>query len=364
MKRLHLACFLIFLSSCGSLGWLGKSEEQEKLETGASSPTVIPQGLDKPEFNDPMPIPEIRDYRGLANSEIELGLPDALATNFGVEQILIRRLGDSRWVFIDLPVATVWPRVLLFWEEMEFPLSKLDGRSGLIETDWIAGIDGDSDGIYESLNAIRKSSAEGYLYEYRFKVRVESGVRSGSTEIYVEETNRLREASVDDSLVWDGVSDNQDLEAKMLSSLAYYIGERIAEGPSISLVAATRQESKVDALIEADGTVLEYKLDFNRTWATVGRALEDAGVEVVDRDRSAAIYYVSYSSIENSKAGFIRRLLKSDNNAEAGRPFRVVLSPNRNIVRVDVAVGDASDQEPEDLVLRERLVKLIKEYST
>ena len=61
MKSFHLACVLIFLSSCGSLGWLGKSEEQEKLETGASSPTVIPQGLDKPEFNDPMPIPEIRD---------------------------------------------------------------------------------------------------------------------------------------------------------------------------------------------------------------------------------------------------------------------------------------------------------------
>ena len=115
---------------------------------------------------------------------------------------------------------------------------------------------------------------------------VEAGVRSGSTELYVEERNRSRN---DESLSasWDGESDDPALESKMLSALAYYIGERIAEGPSISLAAATRQASKVETISGESGTVLKYRLDFDRTWATIGRALEDAEVEVLDLDRSA-----------------------------------------------------------------------------
>ena len=91
------------------------------LETGTSAPTEIPGSLDKPPFNDQMPIPEVIDYRGLAGKEVELRLPDALSTTFGVEQIVIRRLGESRWVFLDLPTATIWPQVVLFWEENNLP---------------------------------------------------------------------------------------------------------------------------------------------------------------------------------------------------------------------------------------------------
>ena len=111
----------LLLSGCGWLGWFGKSEEQKRLETGSSAPTQVPEHLDQPRFVDAMPIPEVVDYRGLADQEVELRLPDALSTTFGVDQVVIRRLGDDRWVFLDLPVATIWPQVVLFWEEHHLP---------------------------------------------------------------------------------------------------------------------------------------------------------------------------------------------------------------------------------------------------
>ncbi len=363
MRKATLISVLLFLNSCGSLGWLGKSDEQKKLEEGTSKPTKIPSELDAPFFNDPMAIPEIQDFRGLSGSEIELGLPDPLATNFGVEQILIRRLGDNRWVFIDLPVATVWPRVLLFFEEKKFPLTSVEVSEGRIETDWIIGSSGEAEDVFESLTNPNKGETQVYLREYSFNVRVEAGVRSGSTELYVEERNRLRN---DESLsaAWDGASDEPELESKMLSALAYYIGERLAEGPSISLAAATRQASKVETISGENGTVLKYRLDFDRTWATIGRALEDAEVEVVDLDRSAGVYFVSYSSLANSKAGFLKRIFNSEDEKKEGRPFLVTVTSQSGQIIVNAAPSGESSSGPEDLVLRERLIKLIKEYST
>ena len=362
MKQIFFISFILVLNGCGSLGWLGKSDEQKKLEEGSSKPTQIPSGLDAPLFSDPMAIPEIRDFRGLSGSEIELGLPDPLATNFGVEQILIRRLGDNRWVFVDLPVATVWPRVLLFFEEKKFPLASVEVSDGRIETDWVSGSSGVAESVFESFGNRDEDEAKAYLHEYSFNVLVEAGVRSGSTELYVEERNRLRNDE-SASVSWDGKSDLPELEAKMLSALAYYIGERLAEGPSISLAAATRQTSKVEMISGENGTILRYRLGFDRTWATIGRALEDADIEVIDLDRSAGVYYVSYASLANSKVGFLKRLFNAEDKKKEGRPFLVTVSSESGQMIVNAAPNNDSSG-PEDLVLRERLIKIIKEYST
>ena len=362
MKQITFISLFLLLNGCGSLGWLGKSDEQKKLEEGSSKPTKIPSELDAPIFSDPMAIPKIKDFRGLSGSEIELGLPDPLATNSGVEQILIRRLGDSRWVFVDLPVATIWPRVLLFFEEKKLPLASVDVSEGRIETDWISGSSGDAERVFESFVNPDKDEIQTYLREYSFNLLVEAGVRSGSTELYVEERNRLLDDE-SSSVYWDGTSDLPALEAKMLSALAYYIGERIAEGPSISLAAGTRQASKVETILGENGTALRYRLDFDRTWATIGRALEDAEIEVIDLDRSAGVYYVSYSSLANSKVGFLKRLFNAEDEKKEGRPFLVTVSSESGQIIVNAApTNDPSG--PEDLVLRERLIKIIKEYST
>ena len=363
MRKITLISVLLFLSGCGSLGWLGKSDVQKKLEEGISKPTKIPSELDAPLFADPMAIPEIQDFRGLLGSEIELGLPDPLATNFGVEQILIRKLGDSRWVFIDLPVATVWPRVLLFFEEKNFSLTSVEVSEGRIETDWVVGSSGGAESIFESLGNFNEGEIQDSLNEYSFNVLVEAGVRSGSTELYVEERNRLLNDE-SPSTPWDGESDDPALESEMLSALAYFIGERIAEGPSISLAAATRQASKVETISGKNGTILKYRLDFDRTWATIGRALEDAEIEVVDLDRSAGVYYVNYSSLANAKSGFLKRIFNSDDEKKERKPFLVTVSSQSGQIIVNAAPSGESLPGPEDLVLRERLIKIIKEYST
>ena len=358
----------LFLGGCSWLGWFGKSDEQLILETGVSVPTEIPEGLNKPVFRDQMPIPKVIDYRGLADREIELRLPEPLSTTFGVEKIVIRKLGEARWVFLDLPIATVWPQVVLFWEENLFPIMNVDPKTGTLETKWMNGGSGTPEQIYESLS--KGFGRESLLdaRKYKFFVRIEPGVRASSTELYIKQIERPLEGFEVDDATEPKVSDNPELEGKMLATLAYYLGDRVAQGPSVSLLAAGLQESKVYLTAEAEGMALKYKLDFNRAWATVGAALEDAKVTVEDIDRSAAVYYVYYSSRHNPDPGFLSRVFgRSDDKDDSGVGHRFIVQLRSEGKEVSVTVGttgELASLNTDSLILKERLLKLIKEYST
>ena len=359
----------LMASSCSYVGldrFFGESDVKDWLETEASTTSEIPQGLDQPKFVDLMPIPDVIDYRGLTGQTIEVGLPDALNTGFAVEQIVIRRLGDERWVFLDLPTAVIWPQMVLFWEENQLPVASLDPRQGVLETEWLMGAYGNPDEIYESLTSSAAWSFQPKAQQYKFRVRIEPGVRTGSSELYIEQKQRRigEQLEVD----WDSGSDNSELEGKLLSVMAYYLGDRMVEGPKVSLLAAGLQESKANLITQPTGMVLSYKLDLDRAWATVGAALEDAKVTVDDLDRSSGIFYVTYSSRHDPNPGFLSRVLgrrTSELEVGEGHSFQVLLDGREKEVLVTVAVGEEQvDDVTRNLILRERLLKLIKEYST
>ena len=368
-------CLVVALTS--GCAWFGISEEQRAMEEGASAPLILPETLDEPEYVDLMPIPDIVDYRGLGGRAFEVGLPSSLATSFEVEQIIIRRLGDERWVFLDRPVAIIWPQILPFFEEHGLPLSVQDAGSGTLITDWLVGGEGDADEIFNGLAASTAPAEEPSASElsiapiatrYQFRVSVEPGVRSGSTELHVNQKQLPMDSLLaSDAMDWSVASDNPELEGKLLSALAYYLGDRIAEGPSVSLLAAGLQSTKATLVTEASSMVLKYRLDFNRAWATVGAALEDAQISVDDLDRSSADYYVTYATRHSAGPGFIRRLFTSAKAGAGGYKFKVHLEASGEEVHV-TAFGEDNDFPKDDptteLLLSERLLKLIKEHST
>lgn len=365
MRLLTVLVLSAFLGGCSWISWFGKSDEQTRLENESSAPTQIPAELDQPQFVDLMPIPNVDDYRGLSGMPMEVGLPQALSTSFGVDQIIIRRLGEQRWVFVDLPPATIWPQVVLFWEENHLPVAKLDPRNGSLETEWLLGSTGTADEIYDSLLRGEDFRMGQALKQYKFRAKVEAGVRSGSTELFVEQLERNIGTTTE---AWDGESDNPELEARVMSAIAYFLGDRTAEGPTVSLLAAGLRESKATLVTERDGLVLKYRLDFDRAWATVGAALENARVDVEDLDRTSAVYYVKYSSGHDPDPGFLKRIFTREDRQKdlaAGFEFEVRVEPQGEEVVVTVASVAATDlTSTENLILRERLLKLIKEYST
>ena len=380
-------CLLAALLLPGGCAWFGTSQEAEVLRTGSTPMIVIPEGLDEPVFVDIMPIPEVVDYRNLAESDIEIGLPDALTTRFGVEQIVIRKLGDIQWVFIDRPTALVWPEVVRYFEENEVPVAELDPRNGVLETEWVEAAGETAETMFASIidaGVVEESTINSRLNpsQHRFRVRVEPGVRSGSTELHAQHRRLptgapFRLTDVD----WSGDSDDKQMENEALSALAYYMGDQAAEDPSVSLLAGglEQRESKAALEPQADGMVLKYKLGFDRAWATVGAALENARIDVEDLDRSSSNYYVHYTRQHDPDPGFFSRLFSSDDDKLGSvNRFTIHLEPVGEETHVTVLAGIPGDAEAEaeaasgstpnmdtlTLLLTERLLKLIKEYST
>ncbi|MGI9322547.1 MAG: outer membrane protein assembly factor BamC, partial [Pseudomonadales bacterium] len=169
---LTLLLLLLLQSGCS---WFGAGEQERYLLEGSSKPVVIPANLDEPDFVDLMPIPEIDDYRGLGDVDLEVGLPDPLSTEYGVDKIVIRRLGDNRWVFADSSTSIIWPQVVSYWEENNLPVASLDPRNGVLETAWLPATGDDAESIFSSIRegAVLDDTAPGS--QHKFRVRVEPG---------------------------------------------------------------------------------------------------------------------------------------------------------------------------------------------
>ncbi|MCB1644320.1 MAG: outer membrane protein assembly factor BamC [Pseudomonadales bacterium] len=355
------AVLLASVSGCSWLGLEGTSNDYLSAETIKRS--EIPENLDRPVFIDALEIPEVVDSRGISGEKFEVGLPEPLSTTYGVEQIVIRKLGDQQWVFLDTPPAAVWPKIRQFWEAKNIDVQYADPRRGIIESSWVSSSSGSADEIFSSITSGMAWANATASLQNKFRLRIEAGIRTGSSEVYLEVKQAPLGAPVNPNTAdWNGASDNEALEGKFLSELAYYLGDTINDGFSVSRGAMAIRGSRVEILPDAEKPVLRYKLDFDRTWATVGDALENARIAVDDLNRSDQIYYVNYNDNTYREPGFLDKLF--------GRQEPSVGEENRYLVKLEdgdegVSVTVYKDKNTlAGALVAERLLKIIKEYST
>lgn len=324
----------------------------------------IPASLDEPPFEDLMVVPEVIDSRGIAGKKFDIPLPERLNSNYGVEQIVIKRLGDERWIFLDSPLPSVWPKIQEFWEANNFILAERDPSNGVTETDWLISIDGDADEIFESIRSGAAWADSAASIENRFRLQVEPGIRPGSCEIRIRHKKIPLGASEGrDDLDWSGMSDDPELESKVLSALAYALGDTINDRSISYLAGRLEAESRAVLMPDKVRPILKYKLDLNRAWATVGSALKSAQIEVEDRDRTAQVYFVFYDDSIVDNPGFIRRLFSRDKRISRGdvNRYLVHLDQASDGVHVTVLKDETTLAGP---LVSERLLNIIKEYST
>ena len=372
MTGLHsrTACSLIILVvTLAGCSWIDKYDRRDKyLEAGSIPPTQIPPGLDQPPFEAALPIPQVADARGLSGKKFEIGLPQAVSTTFGVEKVVIKKLGDSRWVFLDATPSTVWPQIVRFFAVTNMDVALADPRRGVLESEWISTRD---DGAEEIVVSIAKQDFDQATIANRFRVSIEPGIRSGSSEVYLETRQlSLGTASLPEDVSWEGKSDDLELEAALLTKLAYYLGESINE-PVFSIGATALREEKARLIPDIVSPVLIYKLEYERAWATVGSALKNARIPVEDLDRTAQIYYIYYdpSRVYKEEPGFFSRLFSKEEDVQAlddTYRYKILLQTAEDatgVTDVRVTIQDKNGN-PADALISEGLLRVIKESST
>lgn len=365
--RMSILAFLI-IGLCGC-SWFGiKGNEGAYLVAESIAPTQIPAGLDRPNFVDVMSIPNIDDVRDISGQEMELALPEPLSTTFGVDQIVLRKLGDRSWIFLDAEPASVWNKVKEFWEANNLTLSYTNAGQGVMETQWLVSETGDVDQAYESLkkglDVSTPGDVQGNYKENRFRLELEPGVRNNSTEVsLIHMQSPAGKSSALSKKDWPEVSDDDALAAKLLSELAFYLGDNINRTSTVSLMAGNLSKTRVQLVLDANRPVLRYQLDFNRAWSTVGGALKSARIEVEDLNRTSAIYYVYYDDGSVDEPGFLKRLFTSDEKKPVGKEHRYQIHLIDQVDGVQVTVYK-DDTTLAEAFIAERLLKVIKEFSS
>lgn len=357
------AVLAICLSLPGCFG-IFRDRENDYLKSPVLPRTKVPESLDKPPFQDLMAVPPVNDSRGISRKAFDLPLPDPLNADLGVEMIVIKKLGDTHWVFVDAPPATIWPKVYQFWEDNNLRIARAEPRRGLLESEWLSSPAGDAGEIFDSLKRGSARFGQGDRIENRFQLRITPGVRAGSSEIYLRYKKVPVGQEPKSEIDWSKDSDDLAMEDTVLAAIAYYLGDTINEKSSVSLLAGTmNDQSKAVLVPDEEKPVLRYRLDFARAWATVGSALASARIDVEDLDRSAATYFINFRDLDRDRPGFIRRLFMDDKE-------QAKVADNRYLLRLDES-GDGVEvtvmKDPSTLAsadVAERLLAIIKEYSS
>lgn len=298
---------------------------------------TVPDGIESKPLGDLLPVPG-----QVAGSEefdkFEMPRPQAMLVSADASEFSLQRDGATRWVHAQRSPAETWPLVRQFWNDYQVNVASETANLGEVETGWLAfDLQADNPLVRRISPALGEGRSD--KDEHRFRMRVEPGVQSGSSEIFILHTTRSQGSNRDR---WPDSSDNRNLERAVLAEMESYLSQSRAGG-STSLVASQEGLSGQRATLDRDGAgnaVLNIQADFNRSWAAVGDALGRADVLVTDLNRSSGVYYVDLDQTASSQQlepGFFGRLFGRKPAEEVtGRPLQVRLAQISNGVQVTV----------------------------
>lgn len=263
--------------------------------------------------------------------------PHGLDTNIR-EGVVVQRFGERRWIVIGAEPGQVWPRMRDYWSTAQIRLASEDPIAAVMETVWLG--------------------EEGQRNKYQ--VRIEPGLHSGNSEIYVTQVSESYIENPDAPIDWPDNSASQELEYAMLDDISQYLADRtdLYRASSVSLLAGSIEaESKASIMPTANGDMLRIRIDFDRAWSQVNQSLTNANILVTDNNRDEGLFTVRYvGDEEEARPGFFRRLFGAEAKLPDEYPiFTVRISEEEGgvVVTAESVSDDATDE------LRNLLVRAI-----
>ncbi len=286
------------LSGCGR--WLNDDEgfivdrSDDYLDAEVRDGLAVPPDLNAGRVDDPFAIPSIANPKG-ATFPDQAPRPVPILAKNQAETVKIQKLGERRWLVLTEAPSVVWPKLKQFLAENAIDTVTEEALKGRITTDWFDVEEDEYRDVIRLAVAQGKvdGSASGGLERVNFSV--EQGMREDTTEIHVRHQNDLLDEAVDiaDAQLLSTESSILAVEESLLRELGGYLASEVSSQSvsrvGQSLVGATKAAIDTDS---AGHPVLLLNLDFDRAWASVSQALDNAEVSVTDLDRSEGVFYV------------------------------------------------------------------------
>ncbi len=320
-----LVAGVLLLSGCSVVKQMtGDEESVDYKSTVAGDPLSIPPDLTQANRDARFRAPEgsatLSQYSKAQQAQQNTSAADRVLP--ATSGISVMRDGDIRWLAVDQPAETVYPKIVDFWGEQGFTLHSQDARVGLMETDWAENRSKIPEGwIRSALGSVIDQVFDSGERE-RFRTRVERV--NGKTEVYISHQQMVETPTSDGSAFkWVFGKEDPGLNAAMLARLMVFLGTDVKNAQN--QVAQAEKDSNAPQITKMpeDQAALTLGEPFDRAWRRVGVAIDSAGFAVDDRDRSAGDYFIRYldtdSGVKIEQQNIIGRMFGSKNTAEASQ---------------------------------------------
>lgn len=342
-----LVLLLLLQSGCsfisGDDGYF-RDRKNDYLKAKVYPPISVSETLDDSTIDSLYVIP-VSDSEAHTPSSFEVPRPVPLSTSSDKDSVLIQKLGDKQWILVNVNPSNLWPQLKYFLVKNKIGIEEEDGTSGVIETAWLIPQGSDK------------------REKYRFVV--EQGLQRNMSEVHIEHIER--DTKMDFAKEWSDYKGSEERRNWMIDELATFVASGANTG-SVSLLAqGISTANKLTMAKSPQGyPVIILRLPFNRSWASMQRALEKSQFEIEDMDRSKGVYYVRFTpkvSDEEDKPGFWGRVFRDDDEEAlldtdyAGENYQLKVAESDEGVRVSLH----QDAEAEfSAVESEKLLNVIK----
>jgi outer membrane protein assembly factor BamC len=363
LSVLAVIAAVLLLSACSMMDKVAPGREKVDYKKSATIQSLeVPPDLSSNTIND---APGSLDAAGTTYSEFGATLPEGGGSTVLPDQgnMHVERDGNQQWLVVQGAPAQVWPNVKEFWLEEGFLIKMEDPRVGILETGWSENRADIPDGPIRNLIGKVIDSVYSSATRDQYRVRLERGTDSGTTEIYlthrgVEEV--IQGGAIDGTSVWQPRPTDPELEAEMLKRLMIYLG---VEEQKADAMLAREGGPKIRAQMVTDssGSMLLVDEDFSRAWRRTGVALDRVGFAVEDRNRSEGTYFVTYNdplADQNSKGVLSKLAFWSADDKTAGARYRIVLQANGPATHI--IVNDAEGERDSSSTAK-RILALLEE---
>lgn len=285
---------------------------------------VIPPHMEVIETEDLWVIPRI-EHRPLAPFfPNEAPRPAPIIGDANPDLVRIQNLGNRSWMVVQKAPETVWPVVKQWVQDSGLDIRHEDARKGILFTDQVS-LEGAQPETLQILIEEGKLNANIGGEADWLAVRLESGIRHGSTEVHVRYVNEPTE-EVLTTTVWPEKSVSIDIERTVLNNLANYDAAGYV-APTVSIEATNISlQPKAEVAENEEGfPLLNLYVDFTRAWATIQKALENAEFDVLSQESGDGYFDVQVSEevLRSKQKNFFLRLIRLGNEGSNQYPSTV-----------------------------------------
>lgn len=328
------------LAGCSTMGQLtGQTESVEYKSTVTGDPLSIPpdltQAADNTHYRAPEGVASLSAYSASQRTQSANPADRVLPQTPGIQ---VMRDGTLRWLQVDEPAETLYPKLIEFWGQQGFTINNQNPKAGLIETDWAENRAKIPEGwLRSALGSVLDQVFDSGERD-RFSTRIER--LNGKTEVYISHQH-MEETPTGDGTAFKWVFGKEDpgLNAAMLARLMVYLGADQKQAAQEIQNASKDAGLATTAQLDEGQASLTVNESFDRAWRRVGVAIDSARFTVEDRNRDQGDYYIRYLDTDTGEKieqqTVFGRLFGTRNSAEPLK-LRVHLAGQGSATQVTV----------------------------